>query len=758
MTLLAVALVVVGALSIGVAGAGTPTPRPTSLTATATSASAITLHWTDASTNERGFEVQRSLAYPTAYKTITVAAVNATSYADSGLNAATSYKYRVRALKPTSGASSFSTVATATTFGGTTDTTKPSVPSGLSGTASSCSQINLTWNASTDNAGGSGLAKYNLYRNNAFLKSITAPATSTSDIGLTALTSYSYAITAVDNANNESVKSTSVNAATPSCGGVTLPVPGGFKASATSCAFAIASWNPIFDPNNTYGIVKYNLYRNGALAKIVNAPATSVIDTNLTAGSTYSYAVTAVDAANHESAKTAPVTTVAPACPPAGAWARTYGDVGGERSSAVAVDGAGNIVVGGMFVGTADFGGGPVTASPHGDIFIAKYSPTHALLWVNHYASSYTTSNEVYGIAADAAGNVFVAGAFFGTINVGGANLVNGQVGYRDGFVAKYSAAGVHQWSRRFGGTKDDLAFSVALDTAGNPVFAGYFHDQNVDFGGKTMSSGIFGGNSSFVVKYASATGANLLGFVTPCGSDNAYGVAVDSANNIIITGSLSVTCNFGGGQLLQNNTDIYVAKYSPSGSYLWARAFGGRFPDQGNAVAVDGNGNVIVTGMFADAVDFGNGSLGAPHLNPWAFLVKLAANNGSSVWSKAFGDGYTAYGYGVAADAQGNVTVTGAFQGTIDFGGGPLTTPVVNGFSGHNAFVAQYSAAGAHLASNRYGEAGNSSAGNTQGYAVASSATGAIVTGAFTDSIDLGFGPTASAGRSDFYILNTGR
>ena len=212
------------------------------------------------------------------------------------------------------------------------------------------------------------------------------------------------------------------------------------------------------------------------------------------------------------------------------------------------------------------------------------------------------------------------------------------------------------------------------------------------------------------------------------------------------------------GGQLTQNNTDIYVAKYSPSSSYIWAKSFGGRWPDRGNAIAVDGSGNVVVTGTFADAVDFGNGVLGAPHSNPWAFLVKLAASNGSTVWSKAFGNGFTVYGYGVAADAQGNVTATGAFQGTVNFGGGPLTTPIVSGFPGFNAYVAQYSAAGAHLASNRYGEAGSTSAGNTQGSAAVSSPSGAIVTGSFAETVDLGYGPTPSAGSSDVYILNTGR
>ena len=86
------------------------------------------------------------------------------------------------------------------------DTTAPSVPTGLTASAASCSQINLAWAASTDNPGGSGLKGYNVYKNGVFLRQVLAPATSTSDSGLAASTAFSYTVSAVDNANNESTQ------------------------------------------------------------------------------------------------------------------------------------------------------------------------------------------------------------------------------------------------------------------------------------------------------------------------------------------------------------------------------------------------------------------------------------------------------------------------------------------------------------------------------------------------------------------------
>src|SRR5207253_1887617 len=87
------------------------------------------------------------------------------------------------------------TSTTTTTLG---DTVSPSVPTALSASAPSCSQINLAWNPSTD-GGGSGLKGYNVYRNSVFVKQVLAPGTTTSDPGMVASTVYTYNVAAVDN-------------------------------------------------------------------------------------------------------------------------------------------------------------------------------------------------------------------------------------------------------------------------------------------------------------------------------------------------------------------------------------------------------------------------------------------------------------------------------------------------------------------------------------------------------------------------------
>ena len=114
------------------------------------------------------------------------------------------------------GASTTSAAVNITVSAGTPDTTPPSVPGGLAGTPSSNS-VSLNWSASTDNAGGSGVAGYDVYRNGVLVGSPTS--TSYTDTGLAASTSYTYTVRARDNAGNASAQSTSIAVKTTAGGG-----------------------------------------------------------------------------------------------------------------------------------------------------------------------------------------------------------------------------------------------------------------------------------------------------------------------------------------------------------------------------------------------------------------------------------------------------------------------------------------------------------------------------------------------------------
>jgi hypothetical protein len=114
-------------------------------------------------------------------------------------------------------ASASSTVAVDYSGGG--DVTPPSVPTGVNGTPVGTTEIDLTWNASTDNAGGSGVAGYNVFRGGSKVNVGLVTSTNYQDLGLTSGTQYSYTVSAVDNQGNESAQSSPPPPVTPRYGG-----------------------------------------------------------------------------------------------------------------------------------------------------------------------------------------------------------------------------------------------------------------------------------------------------------------------------------------------------------------------------------------------------------------------------------------------------------------------------------------------------------------------------------------------------------
>ena len=186
----------------------------------------------------------------------------------------------------------------------TPDTQAPTIPTNLVGTATSSSQINLSWTASTDNVGVTG---YKIFRNGTQVG--TATSNSYSDTNLSAKTPYVYTVAAYDAAGNTSVPSIPVSVTTLSLGNNIPPtVPTGFVLQSEDQSDAIIAWTPSTDP---VAVTGYNVYRNGAQVGTVTVPLFS--DSGLTPSTTYTYTVSAFDAAGNTSTQSTPfsVTTLA---------------------------------------------------------------------------------------------------------------------------------------------------------------------------------------------------------------------------------------------------------------------------------------------------------------------------------------------------------------------------------------------------------------------------------------------------------------
>jgi fibronectin type 3 domain-containing protein len=286
---------------------------PASLVATTVSASQINLSWTASTDNNAvtGYRLERCVGVScTAFSQ--VATPTTTTYSDSGLANATNYSYRVRATDAAGNLSGYSVPASAKTL----DNQAPTAPSGLTATAASSSQINLSWTASTDNVGVTGYRVERCQASGctAFAQIAAPTTTSYSDTGLSTVTSYSYRVLAVDAANNASGPSNTGTAVTLDTQAPTAPT--GLTATAASSSQINLTWTASTD---NVGVAGYRIERcqgSGctAFAQIATPTTTSFSDAGLTAGTSYSYRVRASDAASNVSgySATASATTIAP--------------------------------------------------------------------------------------------------------------------------------------------------------------------------------------------------------------------------------------------------------------------------------------------------------------------------------------------------------------------------------------------------------------------------------------------------------------
>jgi len=275
---------------------------PTAVSASAVSSSQINLSWA-ASTDNVGVTGYR--VYRAGTLIATLGAV--TTYQNTGLSVSTSYSYTVQAVDAAGNTSAQSAAASATTLAAA-DTQAPSVPAGLVGTAASSSQINLTWNASTDNV---AVTSYQVYLNDALIASTTA--TSFQHTGLTAGTTYNYRVSAADAVPNYSAwTATPVSVTTPPAADTIAPsTPTGLLASAVSSSQINLSWTASTD---NVGVTGYRVYRAGALITTLGA-VTAYQNTGLSASTSYSYTVQAIDAAGNASAQSTSASATTQAAP-----------------------------------------------------------------------------------------------------------------------------------------------------------------------------------------------------------------------------------------------------------------------------------------------------------------------------------------------------------------------------------------------------------------------------------------------------------
>ncbi|MDT8411822.1 MAG: T9SS type A sorting domain-containing protein [Vicingaceae bacterium] len=234
---------------------------------------------------------------------------------------------------------------------------------------------------------------------------------------------------------------------------------------------------------------------------------------------------------------------------------------------------------------------------------------------------------------------------------------------------------------------------SIDIDLNGNIFVVGYFQSPSITFGNFILQNADQTGYSYdiFIVKY-SPTG-NVLWAKRAGGNtwDEGYGVCTDSYGNAIITGRFqSDSITFDNYTLInEGGSDIFLTKFDPMGNVIWAKRNGGNSFERGYAVNTDADDNILLTGMFfSPSIVFGNDTIVRSGNNDDVFIAKYDSS-GNPLWARSAQD---AVSNGVSTDAQGNIVMSGWFNGTtITFDNNVLT----NTSNSSDIFIVKYDAYG---------------------------------------------------------------
>lgn len=428
---------------------------------------------------------------------------------------------------------------------------------------------------------------------------------------------------------------------------------------------------------------------------------------------------------------------------PVSKWAKGFGGSGADVATSTTIDLSGNTYVAGSFEGSIDFSGkGSAVLHSFGgaDVFLLKLNNSGGFDWAANVGGGGT--DEAYSVENDLSGNVYVSGTFEGTVDFdpGAGTQFRTSNGRSDAFVLKLDANGNFMWVYTFGGNDDEAALSLDLDASGNLLIGGYFTDV-VDFdngAGSDMHSSV-GLKDGFVLQLSTSGSFGWAKTVGGSGDDMIRALELDAAGNVLLAGSFHNTVDFdpGGGTAdLSSNglSDFFVLKLNAAGDYLWSVSKGGLLEDEAFGIALDGSGNVFITGMFSGVVDFDGGS-GTRMLTSMglsdAFILKLSAS-GMFSWAHNMGGLLGDIGNSIAVDATGNAYVAGTFSGSLSVGSTSLLSVGMS-----DAFISKFSATGTMVWSRNVGS-------STDDYAnaVEVNPSGEIAyAGSFSGDADFGMG-----------------
>ena len=417
----------------------------------------------------------------------------------------------------------------------TLDATAPSVPANLQATVISTSRIDLTWTASTDNVGVTG---YRVYRDGSLVASPSGTSYSDTGLSAGTTYAYRVAATdAAGNASAQcsAVDATTQSGAwggTVLIGTASNDRGHGIAVDSSGNIYVAGYTAGALDGETNNGgddifLTKYNSAGTRQWTRLSGTSGSDQSGWGAVAvdgsGNIYVVGNTSGDLDGETNAGGSDAVLIKYNSSGTKQWTRLLGTAVSDSAWAVAVDGSGNIFISGFTDGNL----GGETNSGGTDAFLAKYNSSGTLQWTRLLGNATLTYS--YAVAVAGSGNIYISGMSRGSLD-GETNA-----GIQDIFVAKYNASGTRQWTRMLGSTVFDYCYGVALDGSENVYAAGHSYGN---FDGLANTDGSGATEDIFLVKFNSSGTKQWSVFHGGTGNDVASGLAVDTSGNAYITGN----------------------------------------------------------------------------------------------------------------------------------------------------------------------------------------------------------------------------
>ena len=364
------------------------------------------------------------------------------------------------------------------------------------------------------------------------------------------------------------------------------------------------------------------------------------------------------------------------------------GGVAYEEGLAIAIDGSGNAYVTGGTI-SGDFptttGAFDTSSNGGGDAFITKLNSSgNGLLYSTYLGGgvgggSAPAIDGGNAIAVDGMGNAYITGITLCTDFPTTTGAYDSTLNSTDAFITKLDSTGsALLYSTYLGGSSSDMSYGIALDGSGNAYVTGKTGSGDFPTTTGAYDTSLSGTFDVFITKLNSSGSAlPYSSFLGGSGEDGGYGIAVDASGNAYITGATASSdfpttsgafdTSFNGGA-----SDVFVSWLASSGSALLCSTYlGGNDQEEGKGIALDGSGDVFVTGLTLSA-DFPTASSSYDtsfNGNHDAFVTKLDST-GSALhfYSTFLGGTGLDRGYAIATDGNGYAYVTGGSNISSDF------------------------------------------------------------------------------------------